>query len=87
MERHLASPPSNCLGVLLDRAYGNEYVEANRLMLQQLELADHVLATGGLGCVRQFCEVGFRFVGFVWNRSLGNASRAAGALLRGTVLS
>jgi GDPmannose 4,6-dehydratase len=49
-----------------DWGYARDYVEAMRLMLQQDEPGDYVVATGELHSVRELVEVAFSHVGLDW---------------------
>jgi len=49
-----------------DWGYAVDYVEAMRLMLQQDEPGDYVVATGELHTVRELVEVAFSHVGLDW---------------------
>jgi GDPmannose 4,6-dehydratase len=49
-----------------DWGYAADYVRAMRLMLQQDEPGDYVVATGEAHSVREFCEIAFHHVGLDW---------------------
>lgn len=49
-----------------DWGYAGDYVEGMRLMLQQDEPADYILATGESRTVGEFVEVAFQAVGLNW---------------------
>lgn len=49
-----------------DWGYAPDYVEAMRLMLQQSEPRDYVVATGEARTVQEVCEVAFDHVGLDW---------------------
>jgi GDPmannose 4,6-dehydratase len=49
-----------------DWGYAADYVRAMRLMLQQDEPGDYVVATGETHSVREFCEIAFSHVGLDW---------------------
>lgn len=52
------------LGALRDWGYAKDYVECMRLMLQNDEPRDYVIATGEQHTVREFCALAFKFAGF-----------------------
>src|SRR5919107_3166196 len=49
-----------------DWGFAGDYVRAMRLMLQQPEPSDYVVATGETHSVRDFCEAAFARVGLEW---------------------
>jgi GDPmannose 4,6-dehydratase len=49
-----------------DWGFAGDYVRAMRLMLQQPEPSDYVVATGETHSVRDFCEAAFAVVGLEW---------------------
>jgi GDPmannose 4,6-dehydratase len=49
-----------------DWGYAADYVRAMRLMLQQDEPGDYVVASGEAHSVREFCEIAFNHVGLNW---------------------
>jgi GDPmannose 4,6-dehydratase len=49
-----------------DWGFAGDYVRAMRLMLQQPEPGDYVVATGETHSVRDFCEVAFAVAGLEW---------------------
>jgi GDPmannose 4,6-dehydratase len=49
-----------------DWGYAADYVRPMRLMLQQDEPGDYVVATGETHSVREFCQVAFNHVGLNW---------------------
>src|SRR5215217_9169216 len=49
-----------------DWGFAGDYVRAMRLMLQQPEPGDYVVATGQTHSVCEFCEVAFTSVGLAW---------------------
>jgi len=49
-----------------DWGYAGDYVEAMRLMLQQPQPDDYVIATGETHAVRELCELAFARVGLRW---------------------
>ena len=49
-----------------DWGHAKDYVRAMRLMLQQAEPDDYVVATGETHSVREFCELAFAEVGLDW---------------------
>jgi GDPmannose 4,6-dehydratase len=51
-----------------DWGYAADYVRAMRLMLQQDEPGDYVVATGEAHSVREFCEIAFNHVGLEWQK-------------------
>jgi GDPmannose 4,6-dehydratase len=62
-----------------DWGFAGDYVEAMRLMLQQDEPGDYVIATGVLHTVQQLVEVAFAHVGLDWREHV----RVDESLLRG----
>lgn len=54
------------LGAVRDWGYAPDTIEAMRLMLQQAEPRDYVIATGKAHTVREVCEVAFAHVGLDW---------------------
>jgi GDPmannose 4,6-dehydratase len=63
-----------------DWGYAGDYVEAMRLMLQQVEPGDYVVATGVLHAVEDLVELAFGHVGLDWHDHV----RVDPALVRGT---
>jgi GDPmannose 4,6-dehydratase len=51
-----------------DWGHAEDYVQAMRLMLQQAEPGDYVIATGETHSVREFCEVAFSYVGLDYQK-------------------
>lgn len=51
-----------------DWGHASDYVRAMRLMLQQSEADDYVVATGETHTVREFCERAFARAGLDWER-------------------
>ena len=51
-----------------DWGFAGDYVEAMRLMLQQDEPGDYVVATGQTHSVREFCQLAFDRVGLDWQQ-------------------
>jgi GDPmannose 4,6-dehydratase len=49
-----------------DWGYAADYVRAMRMMLQQEQPGDYVIATGERHSVRELCEIAFRHVGLDW---------------------
>jgi GDPmannose 4,6-dehydratase len=49
-----------------DWGYAPDYVRAMRLMLENDEPGDYIVATGELHTVREFCEIAFAHVGLDW---------------------
>jgi len=49
-----------------DWGYAPEYVESMRLMLQQNEPDDYVIATGEAHSIKEFCEIAFDTAGLDW---------------------
>jgi GDPmannose 4,6-dehydratase len=84
------------LSAVRDWGYAPDTVEAMRLMLQQAEPRDYVVATGEPHTVRDVCEAAFAHVGLDWRRHvavddqlvrgperalrIGNPARARAAL-------
>jgi GDPmannose 4,6-dehydratase len=68
------------LGAQRDWGYAGDYVEAMRLMLQQDEPGDYVVATGVLHTVEDLVELAFAHVGLDWHAHV----RVDPALVRGT---
>ena len=50
-----------------DWGYAADYVRAMRLMVQQDDPGDYVVATGEAHSVREFCEIAFNRVGLDWH--------------------
>jgi len=63
-----------------DWGYAQDYVEAMRLMLQQDEPGDYIVATGELHTVEELIEVAFAHVGLDWRQHV----RVDQSLMRGT---
>ena len=63
-----------------DWGYAQDYVEAMRLMLQQDEPGDYIVATGELHTVEELIEVAFAHVGLDWREHV----RVDESLMRGT---
>jgi len=68
------------LGAQRDWGYAGDYVEAMRLMLQQDEPGDYVIATGVLHTVEKLVELAFSHVQLDWREHV----RVDPALVRGT---
>ena len=68
------------LGAQRDWGYAGDYVEAMRLMLQQDEPGDYVVATGVLHTVEELVELAFSHVELDWREHV----RVDPALVRGT---
>jgi GDPmannose 4,6-dehydratase len=68
------------LGAQRDWGYAGDYVEAMRLMLQQDEPGDYVIATGVLHTVENLVELAFSHVELDWREYV----RVDPALVRGT---
>ncbi|MFL5912550.1 MAG: GDP-mannose 4,6-dehydratase [Gaiellaceae bacterium] len=68
------------LGAQRDWGYAGDYVEAMRLMLQQDEPGDYVVATGVLHTVENLVELAFSHVEIDWREHV----RVDPALVRGT---
>jgi GDPmannose 4,6-dehydratase len=68
------------LGAQRDWGYAGDYVEAMRLMLQQDESGDYVIATGVLHTVEKLVELAFSHVELDWREHV----RVDPALVRGT---
>ena len=62
-----------------DWGYARDYVEAMRLMLQQDEPGDYVVATGELHTVEELIEIAFAHVGLDWREHV----RVDESLMRG----
>ncbi|MBV8529439.1 MAG: GDP-mannose 4,6-dehydratase, partial [Candidatus Dormibacteraeota bacterium] len=48
--------------------FAGDYVEAMRLMLQQPEPDDYVVATGEAHSIREFLELAFSYAGLDWKQ-------------------
>ncbi|HEX5247037.1 MAG TPA: GDP-mannose 4,6-dehydratase [Gaiellaceae bacterium] len=68
------------LGAQRDWGYAGDYVEAMRLMLQQDEPGDYVVATGVLHTVEDLVELAFAHAGLDWHAHV----RVDPAFVRGT---
>jgi GDPmannose 4,6-dehydratase len=60
--------PLGNLDAKRDWGFAGDYVEAMRLMLQQADPDDFVVATGETHSVREFCQIAFARAGLDWER-------------------